>query len=249
MGTGSRAVQETTVRFHVTADQRAREHRFFTAMAALCALLVFVGFAPTYYLRSLTDQAPLPPLVHLHAAVSTGWIVMFLAQTSLVTAGRTDIHRRLGIAGVVLAIAVLVIGWMTAIDAARRGVAPPGAPPQPGFLLIPLGTVLSFAGLAGVGIGQRRRSETHKRLMLLATIAILTPALARFRYYGFGGPPVAIGGTLAMMAACLVYDRRAHGRVHPAFRWGAVFLTATLIGRFAFAWTDGWRAVGAWLIR
>jgi len=42
---------------------------------------------------------------------------------------------------------------------------------------------------------------------------------------------------------------RAHSRVHPAFLWGTVFLTATLIGRFALAWTDGWRAVGAWLIR
>jgi uncharacterized membrane protein YozB (DUF420 family) len=109
--------------------------------------------------------------------------------------------------------------------------------------------VLSFGTLAGLAILQRRRSETHKRLMLLATIAILTPALARFRYYGLGGPPVAIVGTLAMIAACLIYDRRAHRQVHPAFLWGAVFLTATLIGRFALAWTEGWRAVGAWLIR
>jgi hypothetical protein len=60
---------------------------------------------------------------------------------------------------------------------------------------------------------------------------------------------VAIGGTLALIAVCLIYDRRAHGRVHPAFRWGGLFLAATLIGRFALAWTDGWRAVGAWLIR
>jgi hypothetical protein len=248
MGTDWRALRDPTVPFHLTPDQRARDHRFFTGMAAACALLVFVGFAPTYYLRSLSDQPPLPALVHLHAAVSTGWIVLFLAQTSLVAVGRTAVHRRLGIAGAALAALVTVIGWLTAIDSARRGVAPPGAPPQPGFLLIPLGTVLTFAALAGVGIWQRRRSETHKRLMLLATIAILTPALARFRYYGFGGPPVAIGGTLAMIAVCLVYDRRAHGRVHPAFRWGAAFLAATLIGRFAFAWTDGWRAIGAWLI-
>jgi hypothetical protein len=249
MGTESRAVRETIVRFRLTAEERASDHRFFTGMAGVCALLVLIGFAPTYYLRSLTDNPPLSPLVHVHAAVSTGWMVLFLAQTSLVSAGRTDLHRRLGILGAVMAAALLVIGWMTAIDAARRGVAPPGAPPQPGFLLIPLGTVGSFGILAGLALWNRRRSETHKRLMLLATIAILTPALARFRYYGFGGPPVAIGATLAMIAACLVYDRRAHGRVHPAFVWGGGFLTVTLIGRFALAWTDGWRAVGAWLIR
>jgi hypothetical protein len=248
MGTDSRAIRETTVHIHDRSGQRARDHRFFAAMAGICALLVFVGFAPTYYLRGLTDRPPLPAMVHLHGAVPTGWIVLFLAQTTLVSVGRVPLHRRLGFGGAVLATLVLVIGWMTAIDSARRGVAPPGAPPQPGFLLIPLGTVLTFGALAGLAILSRGRSETHKRLMLLATIAILTPALARFRYYGFGGPPVAIGGTLAMLAVCLIYDRRAHGRVHPAFLWGGIFLTATLIGRFALAGTDGWRAIGAWLI-
>jgi hypothetical protein len=250
MGIEARPVRETIVRFRLTADERALDHRFFTAMAAVCATVVFVGFAPTYYLRSFTARPPLPPLVHLHGAVSTGWILLFLIQATLVSLHRTDVHRRLGIAGAVLAGVVLVMGWLTAIDAARRGVAPPGAPPQPGFLAIPLGTVLSFAVLAAAGLWNRRRSETHKRFMLLATIAILTPALARFRFYGVGeGPVTAIIGTLALIAVCFIYDRWAHGRVHPAFAWGGAFLTATLIGRFALAWTDAWRAVGAWLIR
>jgi hypothetical protein len=162
MGTESRAVRETAVRFDVTADERGRDHRFFTAMAAGCALIVFVGFAPTYYLKSFTDNPPLSPLVHLHGVVGTGWVVLFLVQASLINLGRTDLHRRLGIAGAVLAAAVLVVGWMTAIDAARRGVAPPGAPPQPGFLLIPLGTVGSLesspAWRSGTGTGARPTS-------------------------------------------------------------------------------------------
>jgi len=242
--------RETIVRYRLTADEREGDHRFFTAMAVLCTALVLVGFAPTYYLRGLTSQPPLPPLVHLHGAVSTGWILLFLTQTSLVAANRRDVHRRLGIAGAVWAAVVLVIGWLMAIDAGRRGVAPPGAPAQPGFLLIPLGTILSFAVLAAAGLWNRRRSETHKRFMLLATIALLTPALARYRFYGLGdGPQTAILGTLALIAVCLIHDRRAHGRVHPAFMWGGAFLTATLIGRFTLAGTDAWRVVGAWLIR
>jgi len=243
-------VRETIVRYRLTADEREGDQRFFTAMAVLCTALVLVGFAPTYYLRGLTSQPPLPLLVHLHGAVSTGWILLFLTQTSLVAANRRDVHRRLGIAGAVWAAVVLVIGWLMAIDAARRGVAPPGAPAQPGFLLIPLGTILSFAVLAAAGLWNRRRSETHKRFMLLATIALLTPALARYRFYGLGdGPQTAILGTLALIAVCLIHDRRAHGRVHPAFMWGGAFLTATLIGRFTLAGTDAWRVVGAWLIR
>ena len=103
-------VRETIVRYRLTADEREGDHRFFTAMAVLCTALVLVGFAPTYYLRGLTSQPPLPPLVHLHGAVSTGWILLFLTQTSLVAANRRDVHRRLGIAGAVWAAVVLVIG-------------------------------------------------------------------------------------------------------------------------------------------
>ena len=249
MGIEARPVRETIVRLRLTDDERAGDHRFFTAMAVLCTAVVLVGFAPTYYLRGLTEQQPLPPLIHLHGAVSTGWILLFLTQTSLAAGRRTDIHRRLGVAGAVLAAVVLVMGWLVAIDAAKRGVAPPGAPAQPGFLAIPLGTVLSFAVLAAAGLWNRRRSETHKRFMLLATIALLTPALARYRFYGVrGGPVTAIAGTLALIAVCLIYDRRAHGRVHPAFVWGGAFLSLSLIGRFALAGTEAWRAVGAWLI-
>jgi len=87
MGIEAHPVRETIVRFRLTADERARDHRFFTAMAAVCATVVFVGFAPTYYLRSFSDRPPLSPLVHLHAAVSTGWILLFpdtIAGESLV---------------------------------------------------------------------------------------------------------------------------------------------------------------------
>lgn len=249
MGIEARPVAETIVRYRLTPDEREGDHRFFTAMAVLCAALVLVGFAPSYYLRGLTGQPPLPLLVHLHGAVSTGWILLFLTQTSLVAARRTEVHRRLGVGGAVLAGVVLVMGLLVAIEGARRGIAPPGAPAQPGFLAIPLGTVLSFAVLAAAGLWNRRRSETHKRFMLLATVALLTPALARYRFYGLGeGPQTAILGTLALIAVCLIHDRRAHGRVHPAFMWGGAFLTATLLARFALAGTDAWRAVGAWLI-
>jgi uncharacterized membrane protein YozB (DUF420 family) len=229
--------------------ERNRDHRFFTGMALATALTAVVGFAPTYYFRGFTEAAPLTTLVHLHGALATTWMLLFLTQTSLVSAGRTDLHRRLGVAGMVVAALFVMVGYATAITAARNGVTPPGGPPPLGFLAVPLGTLLSFAVLAAVGLSQRRHRDTHKRLMLLATIALLAPALARFRWFGPGGPPVAIGGTCLFVIACMAYDRAAHGRIHPAFLWGGVLLMLSLPARFALTQSETWLAVARWLTR
>jgi uncharacterized membrane protein YozB (DUF420 family) len=231
------------------AGERNRDHRFFLAMALAAALTAFVGFAPSYYLRSFSGAQPLTTLVHVHGALATAWMLLFLTQTALVSSGRTDLHLRLGVAGALLAPLFVVVGYVTAVEAARRGVAPPDGPPPLAFLAVPLGTLLAFTILAAAGLSQRRHRDTHKRLMLLATIAILTPALARFRYFGPGGPPVAIGGTALFVAVCLAYDRLAHGRVHPAFLWGGLFLVASLPLRFAVTRSEIWFSLAAWLTR
>ena len=229
------------------AASRTRDHRFFTAMAVAAAMTVFVGFAPTYYLRGMSAARPLSGLVHLHGMLSTGWMLLFLVQTGLVSARRTDIHRRVGVAGGLLAVLLLVVGYITAVEAARHGVTRPGGPPPLAFLAVPLGTIAAFAILVGAALYSRTRPETHKRLMLLATIALLTPALARFRFIGGGGPPVAITGTCLFVAACLMYDRASHGRVHPAFLWGGLFLVVSLAARFGMTQVDGWLVVARWL--
>ncbi len=83
--------------------------------------------------------------------------------------------------------------------------------------------------------------------MLVATIAIVTPAIARMHWMGLGGPPVTIGGTWLFVVACLIYDRVAHGRVHPAFLWGGSFVMVALPLRFALGQTDAWLAVARWM--
>jgi hypothetical protein len=71
------------------------DHFFFSGMALLLLATVFVGFAPTYYLAGVF-QAPLPSLtIHIHGAAFSGWILFLVTQTSLVSAGRLDIHRAL----------------------------------------------------------------------------------------------------------------------------------------------------------
>ena len=229
----------------LTTDRRM-DHRFFSGMAVTCLVVVLIGFAPTYYLGPLFDARPLAPLVHVHAFLFTLWSLLVVVQTSLVAASRTDIHRRLGVFGGVLAALMLAVGTATAIVAAQHGVGPRGRPPLE-FLAVPLGSILVFAIFIGAGLSQRRRSETHKRLMLLATISLLGAAFARMQFIATGGPRVTVGGTALLVLVCFGYDRVAHGRIHPAFLWGGLFLVFSLPARFALGGTEAWLAFARWL--
>src|SRR5437660_4460628 len=103
---------------------RRYDHPFFSAMALLMLATVFVGFARTYYLAGVF-HAPLPSLIiHVHGAAFSCWILLLVSQTTLVSAGRVDIHRRLGIAGFLLACLMVVLGTSAATDALVREAGP-----------------------------------------------------------------------------------------------------------------------------
>lgn len=187
---------------------RRRERLFYTGMAVVFIITVFAGFARTYYLSPLFGTPSLTPLLHLHGVVFSSWLVLLVAQTTLVAAKRTDIHRRLGIAGGAIAALMLVIGTMTAIIRAKIVEVPPGSPSPLAFLTIPLGDMLIFGILVGAGFYFRRRPDTHKRLMLLATIAILPAATARlpFAFIQQVGPLAFFGLADLFVLVCLIYD-------------------------------------------
>ncbi len=105
---------------------RRYDHYFFSTMAVVMLATVFVGFAHTYYLAGVF-HAPLPSLiVHLHGAAFSCWILLLVAQTSFVSTGRVDIHRKLGIAGFLLACLMVILGVLAATDSLRRGTGPTG---------------------------------------------------------------------------------------------------------------------------
>jgi uncharacterized membrane protein YozB (DUF420 family) len=241
-----------------TAIRMTRDRWFFSGMAIIAALTVFGGFAPTYYLKGLYGTPTLSTVRHLHGITFTLWMVLLLVQTTLISAGRTAWHRRLGVAGIGLAAGMLIIGTAVAISAARHppahGVAP-GLPPPLVFLLIPLSDLAAFAILAGSGLYYRRKPDVHKRLMLLATIAILPAALGRMVFPGgvldFLGLPVGpltlTGLTALFVGGCLLYDCLAHGRVYAATLWGGSFLLVLQVLRLFVAGTAAWLTVAAWL--
>ncbi len=231
-----------------SAQTRQVDQRFYTTMAMAFIIIAFVGFARTYYLGSYFGARPLTTLVHIHGLVSTSWLLLFMVQVSLVGVRRTDIHRRLGVAGGVIAVLLVVVGYLTAVEGARLGHAPPGAPSPLAFLSVPIGTLATFGVPIALALCYRRRFEIHKRLMLLGTISIVTPALARMgRLAGSEGPPFAIGGTCLLILVCMTYDKWAHGRVHPVFLWGGPAVMLSLPFRFAIGTSDAWLSIARWL--
>jgi hypothetical protein len=191
----------------------------------------------------------LQSVFHIHGLVFTSWVVLFVVQTSLVSARRTDLHRRLGVLGGVLALLMLGVGYQAAVTAARRGFSTPGLPPPLVFLAVPIFDLLVFATLVGTGLYLRRKPAAHKRLMLLSTVAVLTAAIARLPYVLPLGPPAFFGLTDLLIIAAMVYDWRTRGRVHPALLWGGLFLIASQPLRLAISGTDTWLALATWLTR
>jgi hypothetical protein len=186
-------------------------------------------------------------LAQFHGVLFTGWVVLFVIQTALVASHRVAVHRRLGIAGGVLAAMMVVVGTMTAIKAAARGSAPPGADAL-GFLIIPLGDMVLFAIFTAAALALRRNKEAHKRLMLLAYIAILVAAVARLPGVIPLGPPVFFGLTFIFLVLAAVYDLWSRRRIHAVYLWGGALLVASVPLRLMLSGTQAWRAVAQFLV-
>ncbi len=228
--------------------RRRRERWFYIFMSIAAVITVFAGFSRTYYLRPYFTTAPLMPLLHLHGLVFTSWLALFLIQTTLVAAHRTDIHRRLGILGGVIAGLMILIGPTTAVIRASQGATPvPGISPL-SFLVVPLGDMFVFAILVGAGFYYRRRADVHKRLMLLATISILAAAIARLPFAIMqAGPPVFFGLTDLFVVAVLLYDLITLKRIHRATALAALLIVASQPLRLLLGGTHAWLAFAGWL--
>ena len=228
---------------------RRRERLFYTGMAVAFVVTVFAGFARTYYLRPYFGTPALTPLLHLHGLVFTSWLALLLTQTALVASNRTGIHRRLGVAGAVLAVLMVVVGCATAIIRAKIVEVPPDAPSPLVFLTIPLGDMLVFAILVGAGFYFRRRVDVHKRLMLLATISILPAATARlpFAFIQQVGPLAFFGLADLFIVVCLLYDLLARGRLHRANIWGGLLIVVSHPLRLLIGQTQAWLTFASWL--
>jgi hypothetical protein len=241
-----------------TADTRhtgAYDRLFFSGIAAAMALTVAVGFSSTYYLRFFdggprltVSGGPMTPLVHLHAVLFSAWILLFVVQTTLIASRRAAIHRRLGVLGAALAAAMIVVGMTTARAAAARGSAPAGVDPL-AFMAVPIFDIILFTGFVTAALVRRRNREAHKRLMILASVSIITAAIARVPGLNVGTPLVFFSIAFLFVIAGAVYDFVSRRRVHGVYLWGGALFALSVPLRLALSDTSLWRAFAEWFVR
>jgi hypothetical protein len=236
-----------------------RERVFFLLMAVAAMATVFLGFAPTFYLRSLTHathyptgipvRASLPLLLRVHALVFSSWILLLVAQTTLVTVGRTSIHRRLGIAAALLIPAMVILGYLTAVQGGRDGWNPGGPYADSlAFMVVGIGDIVVFASFAILGLYYRKRPDIHKRLMILATVGgLMWPAITRMPYVAIR-PPLMFGLLFLLVMAPAIRDRLVLGRIHTLSLGGGAIILLLFPLRVAVGHTAAWHHLCEWLI-
>jgi hypothetical protein len=226
--------------------------RLYTWFAVCAFLIIFAGFAHTYYLRLVFETKGLPLLLQLHGFLFTAWFVLFFVQARLVARHRVDLHRKLGVVGAFLGPLCACVAMRVSFNAGRRFfLAHPTSltnlRARPAAM--DFGTSLMFLVLVGIALYLRRRPEIHKRVMVLASCSILLPAIGRipflFDTVGFWGL-VAI--TEVPPLACILYDTIKHRRLHPAFGWGGAVLLLSFPAFMLIGASDSWLKFLSWLL-
>jgi hypothetical protein len=235
-------------------------------MSAACALLAFGGFAPTYWLQLAPRTFIGSPLVHLHAVLFSAWTLLFVFQTILAARGRLDHHRAWGLLGVSLATAMVLVGCATASEVLKNRLASGLGDAARAFYIVPISLIVLFGGFVFAAIANVRRPEAHKRLMLLATISIIPPAIARVSFAlsvgivpglrpGLGplrtaesvGPSGLLADAFVLIG--MIDDWRTRGRPHSAYIVGGAVLVVVQILRVPISTTQWWYGFADFLVR
>lgn len=228
---------------HAANPGRARPiPGFHFGLAVLMSIVVLLGFRP-YYAGLLTGTLDAHPIIHVHAAVFTGWLVLLLVQAWLVHSRRVGVHQRLGKAGMYYGFALLLFGAFIAFAVPALNVTS-GAmtlDEAAGFLVLPIGDMLLFGGFFAAGMRARRDREAHRRLMILAAVALVFPGAARFAFDA--GPLAILGLWLLPLFAAMAHDVYVRGRVHRLYWIGLAVLLAGF-SRVALMEAEPWLVIG-----
>ncbi len=225
-----------------SSDVSRPKNMLFVVAALTLTLTVFSGFTPTYF----SSSESFPPLLHLHAALFFGWVLLFLLQVILVAGNHLAAHRQVGVVGAFWALATVLSGFYLAAITIGRDLdlidGTFGAVPT----VIPLSQICMFSCFVTLAIANTKKPDVHKRFMMLAALVAITPALARFGLAAFGGPsPGAVVSIFLVSNGLLVavgwYDTVHNRRLHTVFLYGGLAILLVRVLRVPFAMSPMWR--------
>lgn len=224
---------------------------FFLRLSVFFLVIALVGFSTTFFIPLGRGTFQAPPVIYVHGVIVFGWLLFFIAQSSLIAGRKVKLHRRLGWYGAALAAGVVGTGVLVGLYATRRDIAAGGGDFAVGQFVNILIEMVLFGGYVAAAILLRRDGASHKRLLVLATISALAPAWLRFRHLLPAVPDPFI--TFSVIADSLVlflvlHDRRALGRVHPVTCWAGGAMVVVHIVELLAITSGPWLTLSRWLL-
>jgi hypothetical protein len=220
---------------------------FYFWMVLLMAFFVFGGFGMTYwYPLAAGTFRPAPPVVHLHGLTYFSWMVLLITQATLVNVRNVALHRSLGMFGIALATAVIIMGALITILGASgaSGGAAHG-------IYLGITAVTGFGLLFTLAIRNTRRPDVHRRLILFAMLPLLPPGIHRLYMVPLGltsFPVVAMYLTLdAMALAIIIQEWRRHGTIGKYTWIGTGWIALQQVVHWAIIDTAFFAGVVQWL--
>jgi hypothetical protein len=226
-----------TIPFSTDTDRG--EARFFFTMACVMAATIVAGFS--FNLAMGRSSFGAPWLVHFHAWVMMGFVVLYLAQNFLVFSDNVALHRRLGWLSVIWIPAILVMG----VVITRYSLQTTGGPPffdQNQFLFSNPLQLFGFAALATWAVAIRKNTGWHRRLMFCAFAGLTGPGVGRllpnpflipYAWYASAILPILLFVGVGMLA-----DKRRYGAVHPAWLCGIAVVLGIQVVADLVAYSD-----------
>jgi hypothetical protein len=203
---------------------RAVHTRFYLGLALFMVAIVVAGFWGSYFGPMLRGNVARPLVLQLHGLVFVGWMALLVFQVAVAARGNVRLHRQVGQWGIAYGGLVLLMGVVVGLAAPVMHVNAGDWTRDRGaaFLLTPLGDMVLFGTFFGAAVWYKARPEIHKRLMVVATVALLFAAVGRMDIDT--KPALFELVWLSPVLAGVAYDLIARRRVHPVYLIGLVGL-------------------------
>ena len=220
---------------------------FFVFIGILSLIFVLAGFTPTYFAPLTKGTFNAKPVYHVHGIMYMLWIVLIISQPLLIRFRLTHLHKKIGYAGLTLAVGMFVIGIVMAFVSTQLALERGDGNRALAFLIVPLSDMLLFGTFIALTMLNLQNPEAHKRLILLATLSILPAAFGRI--IGIYGLSLPLGFILqeSILILGIIYDLFTRRKIHPAYIFGGTAVLIVHFTRFPLGETQWWISFAHWL--
>ena len=218
---------------------------FYIGVSLLMGLIAVVGFWPTYFGPLVRGTVEQPPVIHVHATVFAGWLVLFLAQVVLAATGRVAWHMRLGRLGIGYGIVLILVGLITTVSRSTNLFDQGSIAGARQLLIVGSADMVVFAAFFVAAIVYRRKPQIHKRLMIVAATMLLIAAASRMQFLPLLSLRRAIWMSPVFLA--MAYDFRSRHLVHPIYLVGLGAFLVRVVTPPLIAGTETWAAFARWV--